>query len=215
MAGSWLTYAIGYYGRVDLMERNKLIHVSPARLARVDGWFKRHGDLTVLVCRVIPLVRAFISLPAGLAKMPFWRFTWLTALGSIPWVIGFGLLGRAVGDEWEKWREHLSILDYIVVAAIVVLVAYWLYKRVTRDPATRDRPRGDSSAGRLSEGGRLPARRAIALGIVQGPAELLPVSSSAHIVLLPWLLAGTGTRSTRRCARASRSPSTPAPRRRS
>jgi hypothetical protein len=50
-------------------------------------------------------------------------------------VIGFGLLGRAVGDEWEKWREHLSILDYIVVAAIVVLVAYWIYKRVTRDPA--------------------------------------------------------------------------------
>ena len=135
MAGSWLTYAIGYYGRIDLMERNKLIHVSPARLARVDGWFQKHGDLTVLVCRVIPLVRAFISLPAGLAKMPFWRFTWLTALGSLPWVVGFGLLGRAVGDEWEKWREHLSILDYIVVAALVALVAYWIYKRVTREPA--------------------------------------------------------------------------------
>jgi membrane protein DedA with SNARE-associated domain len=129
MAGSWLTYAIGYYGRVDLMERNRLIHVSPARLARVDGWFKRHGDATVFFCRMIPLVRAFISLPAGLAKMPFWRFTWLTALGSIPWVVGFGLLGRAVGDNWEKWREHLSILDYLVVAAIVVGIVYWLYKR--------------------------------------------------------------------------------------
>ena len=135
MIGSWLTYAIGYYGRIDLMERNKLIHVSPARLARVDGWFQKHGDLTVLVCRVIPLVRAFISLPAGLAKMPFWRFTWLTALGSIPWVIGFGLLGRAVGDEWEKWREHLSILDYIVVAAIVVAVLYWIYRRFIQKPA--------------------------------------------------------------------------------
>ena len=135
MAGSWLTYAIGYYGRVDLMERNKLIHVSPARLATVDRWFKRHGDVTVFVCRMIPLVRAFISLPAGLAKMPFWRFTWLTALGSIPWVIGFGLLGQAVGDEWEKWREHLSILDYIVVAALVALILYWLYKRIKRDPA--------------------------------------------------------------------------------
>lgn len=134
MAGSWLTYGIGYYGRVDFMERNKVIHVSPAKLARVDGWFRRHGDATVLVCRLIPLVRAFISLPAGLAKMPFWRFTWLTALGSLPWVIGFGLLGRAVGDEWEKWREHLSILDYLVVAALVVLAAYWVYKRVTRDP---------------------------------------------------------------------------------
>src|ERR1700749_2503514 len=135
MVGSWLTYAIGYYGRIDLMERNKLIHVSPARLARVDGWFRKHGDLTVVVCRGIPLVRAFISLPAGLAKMPFWRFTWLTALGSIPWVVGFGLLGRAVGDEWEKWREHLSILDYTVVAVIVVAIVYWLYRRYVQKPA--------------------------------------------------------------------------------
>ena len=136
MAGSWLTYAIGYYGRVDLMERNKLIHVSPARLARVDRWFRRHGDATVFFCRLIPLVRAFISLPAGLAKMPFWRFTWLTALGSIPWVVGFGLLGRAVGDNWERWREHISILDYIVVVAIIAGIVYWLYKRRQGEPAT-------------------------------------------------------------------------------
>src|ERR1700744_66648 len=102
MVGSWVTYAIGYYGRIDLMERNKLIHVSPARLARGGRWVQKHCDLTVLVCRLIPLVRAFISLPAGLAKMPFWRFPWLTALGSIPWVVGFGLLGRAGGGEWGK-----------------------------------------------------------------------------------------------------------------
>jgi membrane protein DedA with SNARE-associated domain len=135
MVGSWLTYGIGYYGRVDLMERNRLIHVSPQKLATVDRWFKKHGDVTVFVCRMIPLVRAFISLPAGIAEMPFWRFTWLTALGSIPWVVGFGLLGKAVGDEWEKWREHLSILDYIVVAVLVGLVIYWLYKRSKREPA--------------------------------------------------------------------------------
>jgi membrane protein DedA with SNARE-associated domain len=129
MAGSWLTYAIGYYGRVDLLERNKLVHISPSRLATVDGWFQRHGDATVFFARLVPLVRAFISLPAGLAKMPFWRFTWLTALGSIPWVIGFGLIGRAVGDNWEKWRNHLAVLDYIVVIAIVALIVYWLVQR--------------------------------------------------------------------------------------
>jgi membrane protein DedA with SNARE-associated domain len=129
MVGSWVTYAIGYYGRIDLLERNRLVHVSPSRLATVDRWFKRHGDATVFFARLVPLVRAFISLPAGLAKMPFWRFTWLTALGSIPWVIGFGLLGRAVGANWEKWRNHLAILDYLTVAAIIVLIAYWLVKR--------------------------------------------------------------------------------------
>jgi membrane protein DedA with SNARE-associated domain len=129
MAGSWLTYAIGYYGRIDLLEKNRLIHFSPSRLARVDSWFKRHGDATVFFARLVPLVRAFISLPAGLAKMPFWRFTWLTALGSLPWVLGFALIGRAVGDNWEQWRHHLQILDYLVVAAIVGLAVYAIVKR--------------------------------------------------------------------------------------
>ncbi|HET7054107.1 MAG TPA: DedA family protein [Solirubrobacterales bacterium] len=135
VAGSWLTYAIGYYGRIDLLEKNRLIHISPSRLEWVDGWFNRHGDATVFFARLIPLVRAFISLPAGVAEMPFWRFTWLTVLGSIPWVLGFGLLGRAVGDNWEQWRHHLQVLDYLTVAAIVALVVYALVKR-RRKPAT-------------------------------------------------------------------------------
>ena len=129
MAGSWLTYAIGYYGRIDLLEKNRLIHLSPSRLAWVDRWFQRHGDATVFFARLLPLVRAFISLPAGVAEMPFWRFTWLTALGSLPWVLGFALLGKAVGGNWENWRHHLQVLDYLVVAAIVIGVGYWLVKR--------------------------------------------------------------------------------------
>jgi membrane protein DedA with SNARE-associated domain len=129
MVGSWLTYAIGYYGRIDLLEKNRLIHLSPRRLAWVDRWFKRHGDATVFLARLLPLVRAFISLPAGVAKMPFWRFTWLTALGSLPWVLAFALIGRAVGDNWEHWRNHLQVLDYLVVAAIAALIVYAIAKR--------------------------------------------------------------------------------------
>jgi membrane protein DedA with SNARE-associated domain len=129
MAGSWLTYAIGYYGRIDLLEKNRLIHLSPSRLARVDGWFKRHGDATVFFSRLVPLVRAFVSLPAGIAKMPFWRFSWLTAIGSLPWVLGFALIGQTVGDNWQQWRHHLQILDYLVVAAIVGLAVYAIVKR--------------------------------------------------------------------------------------
>jgi membrane protein DedA with SNARE-associated domain len=129
MVGSWLTYAIGYYGRIDLLEKNRLIHLSPAKLAWVDRWFNRHGDATVFFARLLPLVRAFISLPAGIAKMPFWRFTWLTMLGSLPWVLGFGLLGRAVGDNWEQWRHHLQVFDYLVVAAILAGVAYLIVHR--------------------------------------------------------------------------------------
>jgi membrane protein DedA with SNARE-associated domain len=152
MVGSWLTYAVGYYGRIDLLEKNRLIHLSPSRLAWVDSWFKRHGDATVFLARLLPLVRAFISLPAGLAKMPFWRFTWLTALGSLPWVLGFGLIGRAVGDNWEQWRHHLQVLDYMVVVAIVAGVVYLLIRRRRGDqpgdgqPAANAEPAGTAES---------------------------------------------------------------------
>jgi membrane protein DedA with SNARE-associated domain len=138
MVGSWLTYAIGYYGRIDLLEKNRLIHVSPSRLAWVDSWFERHGDATVFFARLLPLVRAFISLPAGVAKMPFWRFTWLTALGSLPWVLGFGFLGKVVGSEWEQWRHHLQALDYLVVAGLIGLIVY---------AVVRSRSRGEGDPG--------------------------------------------------------------------
>ena len=71
LIGCLIAYAAGYYGRIDLLERNKLIHIDRKRLDWVDGWFQRHGDITVFVGRLLPLVRAFISLPAGVAEMPF------------------------------------------------------------------------------------------------------------------------------------------------
>ena len=77
-------------------------------------WFQRHGDATVLVSRMLPIIRTFISLPAGVARMPFWRFTVLTLLGCIPWVLALALIGREVGDNWEDWRDNLHYLDYAV-----------------------------------------------------------------------------------------------------
>jgi membrane protein DedA with SNARE-associated domain len=129
MAGSWLTYGIGWFGRVDLLERNRLFHVSPSRLAWVDRWFQRYGSAAVLAGRLVPVVRAFVSLPAGVAKMPFWRFTWLSTLGSIPWVFGLALLGQAVGSQWEDWRHNLGYFDYVVVAAIATGGVYLVLKR--------------------------------------------------------------------------------------
>jgi membrane protein DedA with SNARE-associated domain len=129
MAGSWLAYAAGYYGRLELLERSRVFHVSPARLAMVDGWFRERGDAVVFWTRMLPLVRAFVSLPAGLARMPFWRFTWLTAAGSLPWVLGFAILGRAVGDRWDQWRQNLHYLDYAVLAALLLALGYYLLRR--------------------------------------------------------------------------------------
>lgn len=147
MVGSWLTYAAGYYGRIDLLEKNRLVHLSPSRLAWVDKWFQQYGDATVFFGRLLPVVRAFISLPAGVAEMPFWRFTWLTALGSLPWVLGLGVLGRLVGDNWEEWRHYLGYFDYVVLATIVAGVIYLLIKRRRGDGEnTGAEPPGEEAA---------------------------------------------------------------------
>jgi membrane protein DedA with SNARE-associated domain len=129
LAGSWIAYGVGYYGRLDLLERNRLIHVSPRQLRRADDWFERYGSPTVFFGRMLPLVRTFISLPAGVAKMPFWRFTALTAAGCIPWVTALALIGRTVGSNWETWRHNLGYLDYLIVVLVVAGIVYWLIRR--------------------------------------------------------------------------------------
>ncbi len=75
LVGSWIAYAVGYFGRVELLEQNRLIHINPKHLAVADRWFERYGDAAVFFSRMLPIVRTFISLPAGVARMPFWRFT--------------------------------------------------------------------------------------------------------------------------------------------
>jgi membrane protein DedA with SNARE-associated domain len=135
LVGSWIAYAVGYYGRIDLLEKNKLIHISPKHLKWADDWFSRHGDATVFFSRMLPIVRTFISLPAGVAKMPFWRFTAYTLAGCIPWVLALALAGKSVGENWEEWRDHLHYLDYLVVVAVIAGIAYLLIKRRRRPPA--------------------------------------------------------------------------------
>jgi membrane protein DedA with SNARE-associated domain len=138
LVGSWVAYAIGWYGRVDILEKHgRKLHVKPEHLAWADRWFERHGDATVFFTRLLPVIRTFISLPAGVAKMPFWRFTLFTVAGCLPWVFALALIGREVGDRWESWKDSLHYVDYAVIAAVVVGVAL-LVLRSRRD---RKRPR--------------------------------------------------------------------------
>ncbi len=129
LIGCLIAYAAGYYGRIDLLERNKLIHIDRKRLDWVDRWFQKHGDITVFVGRLLPLVRAFISLPAGVAEMPLRRFIPFTVAGSVIWLSGLALIGRAVGDSWDEWHQKLAFLDYVVVLAAIAGIAYLLIRR--------------------------------------------------------------------------------------
>lgn len=129
VVGSWAAYAAGYYGRLELLEKNRLIHINRKHLEWADRWFERHGDATVFFTRMLPIIRTFISLPAGVARMPFWRFTALTLAGCVPWVLLLGFIGQEVGARWEEWREYLHYGDYVVVAAIVAGIVYLLIRR--------------------------------------------------------------------------------------
>ena len=130
LVGSWIAYGIGYYGRIEVLERHgRWLHIGPKQLAWADRWFERYGGVTVFFSRMVPVVRTFISLPAGVAKMPFWRFTVLTTLGIIPWVLAWAVVGKQVGSDWESLQEKLHYVDYAIVAAIVAGIAYLVIRR--------------------------------------------------------------------------------------
>jgi membrane protein DedA with SNARE-associated domain len=146
LVGSWIAYAVGYYGRVDILEKHgRKLHIKPSHLALADRWFERHGDLTVLVTRMLPIVRTFISLPAGVARMPFWRFSILTFVGCVPWVFMLTFIGQQVGSRWEDWKDSLHYFDYAVAAAIVLGVA-WLVLRSRRNRGKGATPVPDAGA---------------------------------------------------------------------
>ena len=132
LVGSWIAYWVGYAGRVDILEKHgRKLHIKKSHLEWADRWFERHGDATVFFARMLPIIRTFISLPAGVARMPFWRFSVLTLAGCIPWVLLLTYIGKEAGDSWESWKDSLHYVDYAVLAAIVIGAA-WLFIRSRR-----------------------------------------------------------------------------------
>jgi membrane protein DedA with SNARE-associated domain len=135
VAGSWIAWAVGAYGgRTLILRHGRWFHITPARLEQADDWFQRYGARVVFFSRCIPVIRTFISLPAGIARMDFRRFTIYTLLGCIPWVILLTLIGVQVGSAWRTWHDRLAFLDY-VVAVLIVAAIVWLVIRAVRGRA--------------------------------------------------------------------------------
>jgi membrane protein DedA with SNARE-associated domain len=129
LVGSLAAYAVGYYGRMELLDQNRLIHINRRHLEWADRWFERHGPATVFFARMLPIIRTFISLPAGVARMPLGKFVLFTTAGCVPWVLMLAIIGREVGDRWDEWRDSLHYFDYAVAALIVIGIAYLLIRR--------------------------------------------------------------------------------------
>jgi membrane protein DedA with SNARE-associated domain len=136
VVGSWIAWGVGATGGREFIERyGKYVHVTPKRMDLADRWFERYGNKVVFWSRMLPIVRTFISLPAGVARMPFGRFTLYTFLGALPWCTGLTLLGVQVGQNWQTWEGRLKYFDYAVAAALVVGVVYLVRKWRRAAPA--------------------------------------------------------------------------------
>jgi membrane protein DedA with SNARE-associated domain len=132
MAGASVAYAIGYWGREEVVERhgNKL-HISKRRLDRAHRWFERYGAPVILVSRWIPFARAAFPYAAGVVRMGYVRFLIFGTMGSIVWITALGVLGNAVGSNWQSWRHNLEYVDYVGAALVVAAIAY-LVVRINR-----------------------------------------------------------------------------------
>lgn len=128
--GSILGWAIGVYGgRPFLERRGRWFHLSHERLERAERWFDRWGDWAVLIGRITPVARSFISIPAGVFRMPFGRYVVLTFIGSTLWCIAFAGAGYAAGTRWETFHEKFHYVDYAIAVLLVVGVAYLVIRR--------------------------------------------------------------------------------------
>jgi membrane protein DedA with SNARE-associated domain len=133
VAGSSIAWWVGARGgRPFILRYGRWVHVTEKRMAMADRWFDRYGNRVVFWSRMLPVIRTFISLPAGVARMDFRRFVIYTFAGSLIWCTLLTLLGVKVGENWNAWHDRLAYLDY-VMAVLIAAGVVWLIVRIRRD----------------------------------------------------------------------------------
>ncbi|MBI4218724.1 MAG: DedA family protein [Chloroflexi bacterium] len=131
LIGSWIAYAIGAAGGRPLLERyGRYVLITRKDLERADRWFRKRGELTVFVTRLLPVVRTFISVPAGVARMNLWKFSFYTFLGAFPWSLGLAWGGYLLGENWEDLREWMRPADYPILAILAIVVVWYIWHKV-------------------------------------------------------------------------------------
>src|SRR5579859_5561530 len=135
--GSIINYGLGYYGGRPFVERfGKYILIGKSDLDRADKWFTRWGDWASFISRLLPVVRTFISFPAGMLRVNFPRFTVLTFVGSFIWCGALALAGFLAGDQYEKIRSVMRPFDYPIAGIFLLLLIYYVYRHIRHDRTT-------------------------------------------------------------------------------
>jgi len=144
MAGSWIAYAVGRRtGRALLDRYGRYVLIRSHDVDKAEVWWERHGEAATFFSRLLPVIRTFISLPAGIAKMPFGKFTVYTFLGVIPWTFALAYAGVIVGENWERVFAYFDIPTLVIGTTVVAMAGVWYVRRRKRQKAAMIDPAAD------------------------------------------------------------------------
>src|SRR5882672_3769248 len=137
LVGSLIAYAIGYYLEetviLKLIDRyGKFILLSTSEYTKAVGWYKKYGSGITFFSRLLPAVRTFISLPAGLAEMNIWKFSFYTFFGSLLWSFFLAYVGYYLGAHWDSIGPYYNKFQLVIVVALVLLILYYIYHKVSK-----------------------------------------------------------------------------------
>lgn len=131
MLGSWLSYWVGAKGGRPLIEKwGKYILISHHDLDIADRWFKRWGMAAAFFGRLLPVIRTFISFPAGISKVNFWKFSIYTFVGSVIWSYFLGWIGFKLGENWDSLKDYFHKFDYLIVGIILVGLIWYIWRHI-------------------------------------------------------------------------------------
>jgi len=135
--GSMGSYALGYYGG-EVLIRNlirkygKYLLIFEYELDEAEHWFARHGQLVTFTARLLPVIRTFISLPAGMSKMSFKKFTFFAFLGTVIWGIPLTYIGQKLGENWDTLGTYFRKFDYLILIIGIAVVFYYVYHKLQK-----------------------------------------------------------------------------------
>ena len=138
--GSIVAYWVGKFGGRPFIEKyGKYVLIRHKDIDKADAWFSKHGDSAVFISRLLPVIRTFISLPAGIARVHFGRFVVYTFLGSLPWCLALAYAGLKLGEKWDTGlKKYFHGLDAIIVAALLIMIGLYVYHHIKSDKEYRE-----------------------------------------------------------------------------
>lgn len=137
LVGSWLAYFLGYWGERSIVlniikKYGRYILISEHEFEKSEKWYRKYGEIITFLSRILPVIRTFISLPAGIAKMNFWRFTLFTFVGSLFWSGLLAYIGFVLGKNWNSLHPYYQKFEFVIVGAGILLAGYYIWHKITK-----------------------------------------------------------------------------------